>query len=308
MMRPPLDVVIAARGEHEGIATCLEAMVPSADSLNLRVIVAANGPDWERTVGAAEQCRSRLQVRGAQILVDGETLAGKAQAFNRADQHRRDCAVVYLDADVQLGPGALEGVASVLRQPQPCLAAPRMQIRPPGSLVSHHYARIWRELPAVAADVMGGGCYAVNPAGRARWGAFPPLIADDAFARTRFRPEERRVVDGVMFETSFPEWPELAGAVRRWRDGNQQLRAVPAWSGDRGSDPASSAWRNVRYLASRPDLWASVPWFVLVRLASHCAPPVGADNSWVPVRPRADNATTGRHPGHSVARRRPGRA
>jgi hypothetical protein len=65
----------------------------------------------------------------------------------------------------------------------------------------------------------------VNAAGRARWGAFPAIIADDLFARQNFVASER-----VQVAAAF-DWPVTEGfaglvRVRRRQDeGSRELAA-----------------------------------------------------------------------------------
>ncbi|MEM7230606.1 MAG: glycosyl transferase, partial [Planctomycetota bacterium] len=47
--------------------------------------------------------------------------------------------------------------------------------------------------------------FAVNAAGRARWGNFPDIISDDTYVRLHFNPTERRLVQANY------EWPLVEG-------------------------------------------------------------------------------------------------
>jgi hypothetical protein len=63
----------------------------------------------------------------------------------------------------------------------------------------------------------GYGLFAVNAAGRNRWGAFPDIISDDTFVRLQFMPDERVGVPAPYY------WPMIEGfgaltRVRRRQD------------------------------------------------------------------------------------------
>ncbi|MGZ3274893.1 MAG: hypothetical protein ACXU82_10805 [Caulobacteraceae bacterium] len=253
--------------------------------MDLRVIVSANGADWERTLDSADYRSAACSAAGIELVLIGDHRPSKPMALNRADACRRGCDVVYLDADARIGPRALASLHDALSVAGARLVAPRMAITPPRSLLSRHYAKVWGQLPAIADDVVGGGCYATNPSGRARWDSFPEIIADDAFVRSRFRRDERSVIPDAEFTIGFPEGSSLISAIRRWRQGNRQLRSIVGLEQVRGrSDPGASALRNARFAITRPDLWPSMPSFFALQLASCFVAGAEDDGDWRPVR------------------------
>ncbi|MFD1045725.1 hypothetical protein ACFQ1S_09175, partial [Kibdelosporangium lantanae] len=120
----------------------------------------------------------------------------------------------------------------------------------PRTWMARGYARVWSQLPAVAGQVTGAGCYAVNPAGRARWGAFPAdVVADDGFVRMLFSLSERRLAGGFLMV--LPEGRELVSVVHRWRSGNAAL-------------PESPSGGRLASLRAVARSWWSLPAFALV--------------------------------------------
>ncbi|GLZ41370.1 glycosyltransferase [Actinokineospora sp. NBRC 105648] len=239
-----IDVVVPARDEGALIGACLR----SVSAPGVRVVVVADGCSDDTAERAAEA--------GAEVV---ETAArGKAAALNTGLSRCRDgAAVVFLDADTVLTPGTTEALARVLDTPRPLLAAPRpLLVRPTGRL-GRDFAAVWTRLPGVEGDVIGAGCYAVSAAGRERWSEFPPIVADDAFVRTLFAPDERVVVREGAFLLVLPEGRELVDVVRRWRSGNAALETSP--SVDRTG--------NLRVVARRPGLWPHLPGFAAVLAA-----------------------------------------
>lgn len=279
-----LDIVIPARGETATLEACLASLAAQAAGLDLHVIVAVNGPDSDATLAAATRGRRALDALGVSARIVECPAAGKAVALNQADQARRGCAVLYLDADVVLLPGALAALAAVLASPRAVLAAPPMRVTPPSTPIARAFTRVWASLPAVAGDVVGAGCYGVSAAGRTCWGAFPDLIADDAFVRSLFQRGERQVTEVGGFLISLPDGAALIRTVRRWHAGNRQLGGLPPSADGAQRDPTAGALRNLAHVARRPDLWTSLPAYLYVRLAAALATYPGAGSAWAPHR------------------------
>jgi glycosyltransferase involved in cell wall biosynthesis len=285
-----LDVVVPAREEpFSTLSECLEGLLADRSSVDLQVVVAANGPGYGQTAAAARRFEAAFE--GALRVVEVPE-AGKARALAAGERAARGAAIAYLDADVVLLPGTLASMAAALAGDAPCFAAPRRFLLPPRSWITRAYTRVWEDLPAVGPDV-GAGCYGVNRAGRGRWAIFPNLLADDAFVRTRFAEHERVVCGEGGALVRMPEGLALVRAVRRWRSGNQQLRAMLGVS----ADLRGGALRSFLQLVRQPRLWADLPVFILVTAAGRVWPPP-RDNAWRTDRPRAaqdlaDHQSTG---------------
>jgi len=281
--RAQLDIVVPARNEARNIVECLEALPAAGPQMDLRVIVVANGEDWETTSTAASHASAIFESQGMELKVFGHATPGKTRALNLGDRHTRGCPVAYLDADVRLAPGALHHIGAALDCSEPRLAGPHRVLRQPLGVIARNYARVWRNLPAVKGRLIGTGCYAVNPAGRARWGEFPPIIADDAFVQSRFCSDEWTICTNAPCAVTFPEWPELIVAIRRWRAGSEELRHLPAHGTAIGSSDPRAGWpANLRFIWSHPDLWRSVPAYLFVQAISRMGPPPGM--AWTPHR------------------------
>ena len=226
-MTAGLDVVVPAHNEQALIGAGLRALLSDAAEVELRVIVVANGCT-DDTAAIARRFVAAARCRGHDLLVVETPTAGKIGALNLGDTYRRGCSVAYLDADTVLTPGTVTALVEALAETSaPRVVAPRpILVRPHGRL-SRSFAAVWSHLPAVADQVSGAGCYAVNPAGRARWGRFPAVTGDDAYVRSRFAPAERRVVDEGGSFLVLPEGRELIRVVNRWRRGNVELTSAP---------------------------------------------------------------------------------
>ncbi len=214
-----LTVIIPAHQEERLIGPCLDALVASGPVDGVEVIVAANGCR-DGTVAAARSRADGLAARGWDFRVLDLPEGGKPGALNAADAVARHGARMYLDADVTVSRDLVPLIMRALDRAGPVYASGRVNIIGPGGWVSRAYARMWARVPFMAQGVPGCGLFAVNAEGRARWGAFPAIIADDAFVRLNFAPSER-----VMVEASY-DWPVAPGFRALLRVRRRQNRGV----------------------------------------------------------------------------------
>lgn len=289
--RPRLDVVIPARGEAETLPGCLLALLGEARGLDVKVIVVANGPERGPTLAAAQALNRAFAHAGVPLVVVEEPSPGKPLALNRGDQEYRGSAVMYLDADTVLLAGTLGPIARELTgRDAPLLIAPRPQLVLPADRLARHWALVWRTLPAVAGDVIGGGCFAVNQAGRARWDRFPDLLGDDSFVRSRFNRTERKLAEGGGFIQVLPEGRALIASIRRWRAANDDLRSMAPGAPDaalagNGSHPGAGLGRNLVHVLLRPRLWPYFPGFLFATWrAKASAWTANSAGAWTPQR------------------------
>lgn len=216
-----LSIIIPAHNEEAWIGECLApVLAETAPPGGAEVIVAANGCT-DATVAIARGFAAQAQATGWGLTVLDLPGLGKPAALNAGDQAAAGDMRLYLDADVKTGPGVIGRIVSALSVPDPRYVSARPRISRARSGVTRAYARFWRELPFAQSPAPGFGLFAVNAAGRARWGDYPKLISDDTFVRLLFRPEERVEVTGEY------EWPMVEGfdalvRVRRRQDAGVQ--------------------------------------------------------------------------------------
>jgi len=218
-----LSVVIPANNEEAIIGDCLSALGKS-DKIpgTVEVIVAANGCT-DNTVGVCETFRDRFEALGWSLHILDLADGGKLGALNAAEAKASGDIMAYLDADVSVSPPLMAGIVRTLRRDEPAYASGRVNITAKGAF-SAAYARNWARVPFMTTNVPGCGLFAMNAAGRARWGEWPAIISDDGFARLQFTPDERHLVDAPY------DWPIAEGfstlvKVRRRQDtGVDELR------------------------------------------------------------------------------------
>ncbi|SHJ03174.1 glycosyltransferase family 2 protein [Wenxinia saemankumensis] len=213
-----LAVLIPAANEAGRIGPCLDAVLASTGiPAGARIVVAANGCT-DGTVDEARDRAGRAAASGWRLEVLDLPGLGKPGALNAAEEALgpHGGPRVYLDADVTVSAELMSQLAAALDRPGPAYASGRLRMTARGP-AARAYAATWARVPFMAEGVPGCGLYAVNAAGRARWGRFPDIIADDAFVRLNFAEHER-----IGVRASY-DWPVVEGAaallrVRRRQD------------------------------------------------------------------------------------------
>ncbi len=198
-------IIIPAHNEETLIGTCLDALVAS-DPISgvVEVIVAANGCT-DKTADVARGYADALRAKGWGLRVLDLPEGGKLAALNAADRSAQGTTRAYLDADVTVSPSLMAGIERVLRSDDAAYASGQVNVVAGEGAASRAYARLWAQVPFMTTDVPGCGLFAVNASGRARWGDWPDIIGDDAFARLKFTPDERHLVPAPY------DWPIASG-------------------------------------------------------------------------------------------------
>ncbi len=255
-----ISVVIPAYNEEAVIGRCLKALADGAPDGALEIVVACNGCH-DRTAEIAEAF-------GPPVRVVQTTQASKVAALNLGDAAVTGFPRFYVDADVVLPWRTIEATAEALRRSGKPAGAPRlkMDLRHASLGVRAYYA-VWLRLTFHRAGMIGCGVYVLSAEGRARFGAFPDLIADDAFVRSRFVDAERALPDNDATVTvSGPRTlGELIKIKTRSRLGLAQLRAYEPQRYELGLK--KDRWFFGPVLA-RPWLWPCAVAYLYVNLAS----------------------------------------
>ncbi|MBF4461275.1 MULTISPECIES: glycosyltransferase [unclassified Rathayibacter] len=252
-MSARVSVVIPAHDEGAVIARLLSALVEGDPEGRLEIVVGANG--------CTDDTVARARSVDPSILVAETERASKIAGLNAADALATVLPRIYLDADVTVSAATLLALGDVLAEPGgPLAAAPEFHVDTHGASwpVRAHYA-IWELSDYRASGLVGSGIYGLSAEGRARFGAFPEVIADDRFVQQLFTPEERLTLAGHRFSVKAPR--RMRSQIKRTvriAIGNAQLAAsglVPAENG--GGGPAALLRRVLR----RPALWPAFPFY-----------------------------------------------
>lgn len=221
-----LSVVIPASNEARLLPACLGALLASqGPHLGVEAVVVSNG-SRDGTAGVARGFAAAFAARGWRLSVLDLAEGGKPGALDAGDRAATGALRAYLDADVTVSPPLLAGIARALDRPGAAFASGRPRITGQGP-AARLYARAWARVPFMAQVEAGGvpgcGLFAVNAEGRARWGDWPRLIADDAFARLNFAPAERHL---VPHDYGWPVAEGLGALVRVRRRQDQGVREL----------------------------------------------------------------------------------
>lgn len=223
--RPKLDIVIPARDEANTLGAALLALLCDAQKMELCVCVALNGEGAQEMADVVESFVQIFRASGHDLRHVTTQTVGKTGALNAAEALCcGDGPIVYLDANTVILPGTLDAIAARLAVSEPFLVGACLQAVLPKQKLARDFVRVWQHLPNVS-NVIGGGLYAVNRPGRARWAEFPPIVADDAFVFRCFAPAEREVCRQAGLWLGFPEGKSLPKRIRRWHEGNRALDA-----------------------------------------------------------------------------------
>lgn len=276
---PRASVVIAAHNEEAVIGACLDALLADAAPGELDVTVVANGCSDATAAVAAR--RSGVRV----IELDA---AGKPAALNAGDRVARGFPRIYLDADIVLPPGAVRALVEAFERPdaagrRPLAVVPRRRLDLTGRplLVRAYYA-INARLPAYDRALFGRGVIALSEEGRARFTAFPEVVADDLYLDSLFTRQEKREVPEVVATVAAPRRVrDLVRRLIRVRAGNAALRSLAAAGAVavpvRGS--ARSSWlRDV--VLPRPWLAPAAACYVAITLVAALVAHQGRGAEW----------------------------
>lgn len=219
-----ISVIIPASNEAGRIGPCLDAVMASSWPVGesarvVEIIVAANGCR-DGTVAEARMRQPGAEAMGWHMSVLELGPVGKLGALNEADERATGDIRVYLDADVIVAPELLAMLVQALTRPSARYASGQVHIPRPDSWISRQYARFYWRVPFMTHGVPGCGLFAVNAAGRARWGVWPDIISDDTYVRLLFSPGERIGVPGHY------DWPLVEGWRRLVRVRHRQNAGV----------------------------------------------------------------------------------
>lgn len=247
-----ISVIIPAHNEADYISPCLEALLAQdATAGQVEVIVVTNGC-YDGTSEIARAHQSAFDAKGWPLTVYDLDQGSKPAALNAGDVAATGMVRMYLDADIRCDPALLGQLQVALAPPEPLYATGRLALAPARSPITRLYGAFWQTLPFNHTKAVGAGCYAVNAAGRARWETFPPIIADDSYARLQFGPMERLEV------TAPYHWPLAEGfaalvRVRRRQDAGMRelFKTFPALAKNEAKPPVTLTYL-LRALCKKP--------------------------------------------------------
>lgn len=254
-----VTVIIPAHNEESVILRCLRALLTGSAPGELDVLVVCNGCT-DRTADVARSADPCVRVIETPV-------PSKTEALNLGDAAATYPTRIYLDADVELTIDAAREIVSALHGGGYLAAAPSIDVKCAESTWAvRAFYSIWCRLPYLREGMVGSGVYGLSPQARARFDRFPPITADDAFARLHFRHHERITVQSHSYTVRAPrDLKSLIKVKSRSHWGNVELRR--GW-------PHLIAHENARHggalasLACRPALWPALAVYAYVKIAT----------------------------------------
>ena len=255
------SLIIPAHNESAVLPATLERIASDPHADSVEVIVAANAC----SDATAERARAFAHRLPGLRVIETDT-PGKANALNLGDQAAEAFPRIFLDADIVLGAGALEGMISALAVDAPVVGSPAIRFDLTGAdRWVRAYYRIFEHLPYLRSGLVGLGVYGVSALGRQRFERFPDLMADDLYIQRLFEPAERIRTPGEFVVRTPRRWADLVQVRTRVDRGNAQIAAAAdrLESGhDYGRTSGSSVRSLVGLIASSPRLAPSALVYV----------------------------------------------
>ncbi|MFT4294056.1 MAG: glycosyltransferase [Micropruina sp.] len=264
---PLASLIIPAHNESAVLPATLERIADDPLAASVEVVVVANACT-DSTVETARGFADRLPLL---TVIDTET-PGKANALNLGDEAAQAFPRIFLDADIVLGPGALEGMISALSVDEPVVGSPAIRFDLDGAdRWVRDYYRVFEQMPYLSEDLVGLGVYGVSEQGRQRFERFPDLMADDLYIQRLFEPAERVRTPGEFVVRTPRRWADLVRVRTRVDRGNAQVAAAAddLESGHDYSRTSSSSVRSlVGLVAEQPSLAPSALVYVGTTVAA----------------------------------------
>ena len=294
------SVVIPAHNESGLLPATLNRIAEDSLARSLEVVVVANNCD-DDTADVARAFQRRVP---GLVVVETDT-PGKTHALNLGDEAVNAFPRIYLDADIVLGPEALEGMVEGLSVSSPVAGSPDIRFDLDGAdLWVREYYRMFEQLPYVTDGLVGLGVYGLSESGRDRFDEFPDVLADDLYIQRLFSPEERLRTRGQFAVRAPRRWADLVKVRTRVDRGNAQL-ATSSPSVDDGEGfertSESSMRAMARSVAAQPALLGAAGVYVGTTAVAKVRSRFSNDRAWgrdestrpaPPRRSRTDRATS----------------
>jgi glycosyltransferase involved in cell wall biosynthesis len=251
-----VSIIIPAHNEVAVLSSCLSLLLDGAQPSDLEVIVVCNGCSDDTALVAKRF--------GNAVRVIETDVPSKVNALNLGDRAATHFPRLYVDADVGLTLDTARRIANELENGGFLAAAPQIRLDLNGcSWAVRAFYEIDRRLPSHRESIGGSGVYALSAEGRARFGEFPKVTADDAFVRRHFRPEERITVPGTWSCVKPPK--TLRGLIKiksRSHLGNYEIEErYPHLTVNRGASNRPA----LLGLAMQPWLWPYLAVYCYVK-------------------------------------------
>jgi len=271
--RPIGSVLIPAHNEAAVIGRCLKSLLAEIEPGELEVVVVCNGCHD----ATAQVARSF----GPAVTVIELEIASKTAALRTGERHLQVFPRLYLDADVVLSGRTARRILHQLTNQASLVARPpfRYDTSRSSALIRRYYrARI--RIPAVMNSIWGAGVYGLSAAGRARFGEYPDIVAEDLFVDQQFKPGELEIVgDEPVVVVAPAELRDLLRVMRRaYRGAAENRRRELVVDANRTT--TSTIVDILRLAASRPTQLLDTITYVLIAVLARLYVAFGPETRW----------------------------
>ena len=239
------SLIIPAHNEATVLPATLDRLAGDPLAASVEVVVVANAC----TDSTAETARGFADRLPKLTVIETDT-PGKANALNLGDRAAQAFPRIFLDADIVLGPDALEGMLTALSVDAPVVGSPAIHFDLAGAdRWVRDYYRVFERMPYLSEDLVGLGVYGLSEPARQRFERFPDLMADDLYIQRLFEPGERLRTPGEFIVRTPRRWADLVRVRTRVDRGNAQV-AASAESLEDGHDYGRTSSSSARSLVS----------------------------------------------------------
>lgn len=181
-----LSIIIPVTSEPSKLNACLDSLLASdATACPVEIVVCITEIAAEEALSFEE----RVVARGWSLTVLPLSSIDRIDAMNAGDAAARWPWRAYINDTVTVAPELADKLCRALDGPKARFVYVRARVNAP-SLVSRAYAATSQKVSAMLPIMQGCEFYAVNAAGRVRWGQFPDVITDDIYVKLLFNSEE----------------------------------------------------------------------------------------------------------------------
>ena len=256
---PYAVVIIPAHNEAGTIKRCLDAILDDPNHAEFDIVVATNGC----TDNTAELANSY----GHPVRVLDSSVAGKGAALNMALAATPDTVRIYVDADVEVSPGAMTAVVETMERTGALAAAPQLVFDTSNcSMPARLYLETWAKADYFTEGHVGTGLYAISATGHELIPTFDDLFAEDLLPIQRFDRHQRATASDATFRPLFPQ--NLRDLVKVHMRQQVGVIEFDEWLDEHGEerdlDSLDKAW--IRKLFRDPRNWPGVALYAPLRL------------------------------------------
>jgi glycosyltransferase involved in cell wall biosynthesis len=192
-----LSIIIPVNNEQSRLDKCLGSLLASdATPFPIEIVVVTS----DATEEVARSFESRASARGWELQVININQFNRVSALNAGDATARWPWRAYLSDEATVSPQLLSKVCRALDGPKARYAYERASLN----------AATCQQVSTMAPSAHGCEFYAVNAAGRARWGQFPNVVSDDVYIKLLFSSKERTKLSPPNDDISIKGFQSLA--------------------------------------------------------------------------------------------------